>query len=195
MLQGACKFAGSRFGGVAAQTQFFWEFQIALCTWPSLSVPTYQPLAYILLCSLRQHHILPYLFRLWPGLHNRVDRTMIYTTLNRYENDCLPGWDVSLWRSYRITMQITPANMYANHSPIEYASLKIIRTCLYYQSAFPKVTHFTSIGKGGHIRSILTVSDDPFSERCLKSISNHWTWPCTFMSTRLRMIWVGCWMG
>ena len=100
----------------------------------------------------------------------RVDRAMIYTTLNRYEKDCLPGWDVSLWRSYRITMQITPANMYTNHSPIEYASLKVIRICLYYQSAFPKVTHFTSIGKGGHIRSILTVGDDPFSLRKMSEI-------------------------
>ena len=95
---------------------------------------------------------------------------MIYTTLNRYENDCLPGSNVSLWRSYRITMQITLANLYTNHSPIEYASLKIIRTCLYYQSAFPKVTHFTSIGKGGHIRSILTVGDDLFSLRKMSEV-------------------------
>ena len=67
-------------------------------------------------------------------------------------------------------MQITPANMYTNHSPIEYASLKIIRTCLYYQSNFPKVTHFTSIGKGGHIRSILTVGDDLFSLRKMSEV-------------------------
>ena len=66
---------------------------------------------------------------------------MIYTTLNRYENDCLPGWDVSLWRSYRITMQITPANMYANHSPIEYASLKIIRAWMSLLSKYISQSH------------------------------------------------------
>ena len=129
--------AGSGFGGVATQT---WIFELLAARDPVFFLYP-QSLAYILLCSLRQHHVFPYLFRLWPGLHNRVDHAMIYTTLNRYENDCLPGSDVSLWRSYRITMQITPANMYANHSPIEYASLKIIRAWMSLLSKYFPQSH------------------------------------------------------